>query len=198
MDQFVVQGRGDERLSKKKKDDQIPGLRIVENFLSAEEEKTLLAEVDKCVWDNTLSRRTQHYGFVYSYSAKNVAEKTSPIPEFCTFVCDRLIEQHLIQERPDQMIVNEYQPGQGINGHIDSVSSFEDGIVSISMGSSVIMEFSKGTEKREHVLQRLSAIVLHGEARFEWKHAIPARKSDHGVARDRRVSLTFRKVKQAK
>jgi hypothetical protein len=36
--------------------------------------------------------------------------------------------------------------------------------------------------------------MMYGEARYEWKHGIPARKSDDGVARERRVSLTLRRV----
>ena len=37
-------------------------------------------------------------------------------------------------------------------------------------------------------------IYLPEEARYNWKHAIPARKQDDGIQRGLRVSLTFRKV----
>jgi len=39
-----------------------------------------------------------------------------------------------------------------------------------------------------------AGLMLYGEARINWKHAIPARKQDKGIERGRRISLTFRKV----
>lgn len=42
-------------------------------------------------------------------------------------------------ELPDQLIVNEYPAGEGIEAHIDA-PLFTDTIVSISLGSSCIME----------------------------------------------------------
>jgi alkylated DNA repair dioxygenase AlkB len=62
------------------------------------------------------------------------------------------------------------------------------------------MEFSNPEtgEKKSIVLEECSLIVLSGPARYEWQHAIPARKSDliNGIKTERacRVSLTFRKV----
>ena len=49
-------------------------------------------------------------------------------------------------------------------------------------------------------LEPRSALVLSGEARHDWTHAIPAREADvwQGVERPRgrRVSLTFRTMLQ--
>jgi hypothetical protein len=39
-----------------------------------------------------------------------------------------------------------------------------------------------------------SALLISGEARYQWRHAIRGRLSDHGRKRARRVSLTFRNV----
>lgn len=177
----------------------IEGLCLVERFLSLEEESALLSSIDKQEWNTKLARRTQHYGYVYDYGAKSAAEETTPIPAWCEFVMDRLVDQNLLHARPDQMIVNEYEPGQGIFPHVDDVRSFADGIVSISLGSAVVMDFIRACEasqKKEVLLSRRSAIALHGPARYEWKHGIAARKSDHGIKRGRRVSLTFRTMNQ--
>ena len=104
------------------------------------------------------------------------------------------MEKELLKNVPDQLIINEYMPGQGIFPHIDDPVSFEDGIVSLSLESDIIMDFIRDTKK--HVmLKRRSVIVLHGDARYKWKHGITARKSDFGLKRSRRVSLTFRKMK---
>ena len=171
---------------------------MINKFLSCEEERSLLCNIDAGVWNCALSRRTQHYGFVYDYSSKKAAHKTTPIPNWCDYVVDRLLEMGLLDVRPDQMIINEYL--QGIYPHVDNVHSFEDGIVSISLGSAVIMDFvlnSDPTKKNEVFLPPRSAICIHGAARYDWRHGIAARKSDHGVKRGRRVSLTFRKMRDS-
>jgi hypothetical protein len=63
-----------------------------------------------------------------------------------------------------------------------------------------MMEFTK-VKTREKVpvfLARRSLVLLSGEARYEWRHGIPARKNDvcdgNTIPRDRRLSLTFRNV----
>ena len=93
-----------------------------------------------------------------------------------------------------------YMPGQGISAHIDCIPCFSGSIASLSFGSAAMMQFSNSQteEKREYYLEPRSLIILSGEARYEWKHSIAARKSDvvngFRVIRDRRVSLTFRNV----
>jgi alkylated DNA repair dioxygenase AlkB len=100
----------------------------------------------------------------------------------------------------DQVIVNEYEPGQGIAPHVDCVPCFADTIASLTLGSSCVMEFTrlKTREKAALFLARRSLVVLSGEARYEWRHAIPGRKSDphegRVISRGRRLSLTFRNV----
>lgn len=43
---------------------------------------------------------------------------------------------------PDQLTVNKYLPGHGIPPHVDTHSAFEDILVSLSLGSAVVMEFA--------------------------------------------------------
>jgi hypothetical protein len=45
--------------------------------------------------------------------------------------------------RPDQCTVNEYLPGQGIAPHVDTHAAFDDAILSLSMGSGIVMEFRR-------------------------------------------------------
>ena len=98
----------------------------------------------------------------------------------------------------DQIIVNEYLPGQGISSDVDSVVDFGPTFVSLSLLSAVCMQF-QGVETKqveELCLEPLSLLVLRQEARYRWTHAIPSRKSDkigdQRVWRQRRISLTFR------
>ena len=171
------------------------GLIELNNFISVDEEKTLLENIDKCAWNTSLSRRTQHYGYVYNYSKGSILTPTKEIPEWMDYLIERL--SPYVSQQINQAIINEYIPGVGIAPHIDA-KTFGDTIISISLGSKCIMEFTRDGEKIEKVLNRQSCIILQGESRNVWKHSIPARKSDviNGVKtnRNRRVSITFRHV----
>lgn len=179
-----------ERASKKVKH-VISGLSLVEDFVTKDEEATLLKHVNASPWNTSLSRRTQHYGYLYDYKGGPLKE-TTPLPEWCAFLIGRLIEREFLKERPDQMIVNEYKQGQGIAPHVDHVKQFADGIVSISLGSEMSMTFSRDNESVDMPLPRCSALVLFGEARYKWRHAIDRAQKHDGI----RVSLTFRKIKK--
>lgn len=65
-------------------------------------------------------------------------------------------------------------------------------------GDCVAVETSPIIRKKHVLLPRRSLLILRGEARYFWSHAIAPRKLDQidgqVVARDRRISLTFRQV----
>jgi alkylated DNA repair dioxygenase AlkB len=181
---------------------EIPGLYYIDNFLTPSEENTLLHGIDNQTWMNELKRRVQHYGYRYDYKAKAIDQtmRLGLLPHWSEEIVTRLVKQKLIKEKPDQLIVNEYQPGQGIAAHIDCIPCFEDGISIISLLSPCLMEFThKKTGSIQTVLlQPCSCLILQLESRYEWTHAIRARKNDvwNGIKypRKRRISLTFRKV----
>jgi alkylated DNA repair dioxygenase AlkB len=175
----------------------VQGLTYHADFLTEEEEEVLLEQVDARVWNETLSRRTQHYGYVYQYKKGGRLEETTPLPEEWEWLLERV--QLLCDEPVNQILVNEYLPGQGISPHTDA-KTFGETVVSVSVGSGCVMDFSRDGEKHPVVLEARSAAVLQGDARWGWKHGIVGRKSDVvggvRVARGRRVSLTFRHVKE--
>ncbi|MDD9901013.1 MAG: alpha-ketoglutarate-dependent dioxygenase AlkB [Alphaproteobacteria bacterium] len=180
----------------------IPGLSLTSGYISADEEQALLSAIDGQLWLTDLKRRVQHYGYRYDYKARAITKELylGPLPEWLQPLCGKLHADKIFAQKPDQVIVNEYLPGQGISSHVDCVPCFGDTIASLSLGSACIMELSnpKTEDKREVLLEPQSLITLTGLARYEWLHGIPARKSDviHGLRRmrERRVSLTFRKV----
>ena len=129
--------------------DRVSGLCLIPNFITDAEERELIASVDACEWNTSLKRRTQHYGFTYDYKSKSAIQVASPMPRWCDFLIDRL---SILKTRPDQLIVNEYQPGQGISPHVDSPSSFEDGIVSVSLGSDIIMDFTSPSGEMHSII----------------------------------------------
>lgn len=179
------------------------GLTLVRDFLSTGRQARLLERIDAAPWRTDLKRRVQHYGWTYDYRARRVAsaDRLGPLPEWLTPEAEQLASGGWFASRPDQAIVNEYEPGQGIAAHVDCEPCFGDTVASLSLGSPVVMAFAKigGEGRHEIVLESGSLLVMTGPARYGWTHAIAARKSDviGGVRcrRERRVSVTFRTVR---
>ena len=121
---------------------QIPGLQYFPDFLSSEEQTAIWKSVNASPWLTDLKRRVQHYGYKYDYKARliNYSQKIGELPQWSHFICDRIIENGWMKY-PDQLIVNEYQPGQGISAHIDCEPCFEETILSVSLGSVCQMDF---------------------------------------------------------
>jgi alkylated DNA repair dioxygenase AlkB len=176
----------------------ISGLRYVPDLITADEEQELIDAIDQQPWLNDLKRCVQHYGYKYDYKARTVTADSylGPLPDWLIPITQKLPFKP--DQALDQVIVNEYLPGQGISAHVDCVPCFDDTIASLSLGSGAVMQFTKGQEKHDLYLEPRSLIILSGPARYEWTHAIPSRKSDvvdgFKIERERRVSLTFRTV----
>lgn len=174
----------------------ISGLTIIPDLISQQTHDALLEIIDQQSWRKDLKRRVQHYGYVYDYKARKITPDLylGSLPEWLNF--SNLA--NWFQQQPNQVIINEYQPGQGISSHIDCVPCFSDTIASISLGSACPIDFSRNSEKYSILLEPRTLLVMQDAARYKWQHSIAARKSDmvagERVQRGRRVSLTFRKV----
>lgn len=177
---------------------QIPGLTYIPKYISTEQEAELLSIIDQNSWITDLKRRTQHYGYKYDYKSRNInsSHYIGPIPEWIAPICKKLFQDGIFEKTPDQVIINEYLPGQGIAPHIDSTSCFGNTICSLSLGSSCVMDLYKGTNKMPILLEPCSLVVLKNNARRLWQHGIAPRKTDRylstKITRGRRISLTFR------
>ena len=183
----------------------IKGFRYIEDYISESEHDWLLDQIDEheYQWLKDLKRRVQHYGFKYDYKARkvNLDMRIGHLPEWLQALGRRLYEDGHMPAEPDQVIVNEYEPGQGISSHIDCEPCFANMIVSLSLGSGCVMDFTSKLDKAKKIpvwLAPKSIIVLRDEARYKWLHGIASRESDQWAGqkyeRQRRVSLTFRKV----
>ncbi len=183
-------------------DVKISGLTYLPNYLSKQEENALIEQIDAQNWLADLKRRVQHYGYKYDYRSRRIdtSMKIGQLPDWLESIAKRLYTEGVFKNVPDQVIINEYAIGQGITHHIDCEPCFEDTIVSISLGSTCIMDLKNAQtgEKIPLLLQPRSAVILKEESRYDWEHGIAARKSDkyEGIIypRKRRISLTFRKV----
>jgi alkylated DNA repair dioxygenase AlkB len=177
----------------------IAGLRYIADFIDHEAERQLMARVDAGTWNTTLQRRTQHYGRRYDDpAAGEAATAARPLPDWLQPLCIRLQTEGLCDTRPDRVSINEYLPGQGIAPHIDAGPELISTIMILSLSSPCVMEFTHPATGRtiSRLLERRSLNVIAGEARHDWLHGIPKRRSDivlgARIVRGRRVSLMFR------
>ncbi|KAL7457868.1 hypothetical protein ACHAWC_011438 [Mediolabrus comicus] len=103
----------------------------------------------------------------------------------------------------NQLTINEYNPGEGIGSHVDTITAFDDGLLIVTLNGGIVMEFRKvvdvGDENQMRKLVYLpprSLAVLSGDARYKYEHMIVSRMTDtvNGeiIPRKLRVSLTLR------
>ena len=180
----------------------IAGLKYIPNFLTHEQQNNAVIHIDAAdnEWRNDLSRRVQHYGWRYDYKARAITPDMylGVLPDWLDVIARQLYATGYFSELPNQVIVNEYLPGQGIATHIDH-PGFGPTVCMISLLDNWEMDFSENWKDKSPALLEIgSCIMLTGESRFVWQHGIAPRKSEvgHGGrrSRSRRLSLTFRTV----
>ena len=181
----------------------IPGLVFSEGFLTPDEESLCIDHIDaaESLWLTDLSRRVQHYGWRYDYKARAITPDMhiGALPDWLEKLAQRLYDETGLFDRvPEQVIVNEYLPGQGIAMHTDH-KGFGPTVCTISLGDDWEMDFSENwKDKRPALLLRRYCVLLTGESRSTWQHGIAPRKSELTAGgrrnRSRRLSLTFRTV----
>ncbi len=176
------------------------GAAIVPDIVTEAEEQRILLRIAQAPWLTDLSRRVQHYGYRYDYRSPGTGrhDPAPPFPRWAEVVATRLAPL-FHGRRPEQCIVNEYRPGQGIGMHADH-ASFGPVVVSLSLGDAWTMLFRPRAARpyvREGLasdevalLPRRSVLVLRGQARSAWMHGIdPAANAQRSTTR---ISATFR------
>ena len=140
----------------------ISELRYIENYITANEHDALLAKVNNGPWLDDLKRRVQHYGFKYDYRKRKVdmSMHLGRLPDWLERLSQKLHTDGYMPEVADQVILNEYLPGQGISAHIDCEPCFKDTIVSLSLGSRCVMDFTNKLDKTQKYPSCLRQEVL--------------------------------------
>ena len=170
------------------------GLAYWSGFLSVVDEAQLIKWIDAQQWDHEYSRRRQFYGGSYYHP-----EVTTEIPPLFLALAARLFDEGLVTAPPDHVLINDYQPGQGIAAHLDEMPHPDSQVVTISLLDSYPMLFARigSSDTFEQWLERRSVAVMSGASRTEWTHEIVKRKADviqggGRRVRGRRVSVTYR------
>ncbi|GES90701.1 alpha-ketoglutarate-dependent dioxygenase AlkB [Rhizophagus clarus] len=131
----------------------IEGLFLIDDFISEREEFELINSIDLCEWSGNgippnpeMKRRTQHYGYEFSYRYRKVVQNLGKLPTFLDFLIKRFIEKKIIQpieeEYPNMCIINEYQVGQGIMPHTDSPEIFNKSINN-TIKTQILIDYDK-------------------------------------------------------
>jgi alkylated DNA repair dioxygenase AlkB len=160
-----------------------PGLQYEPEFLSAAEERDLLAAIvtlplRKADYRGyTAKRRIASYGAGYDFDA-NVLRPAPPVPPFLFAQRARVAARAGVPaERLTHALVTEYRPGTTLGWHRD-VPDFEL-VVGISLGTACRMRFrayppTRGQRVYSLELAPRSLYVLAGEVRWRWQHSIAA------------------------
>ena len=163
----------------------VPGLWIVNQFLTAEQQARCIARVDadQEAWRNDIRRRVQHHGWLYDYRARAISPDMylGKLPDYLEGLAQRLFDETGLFDRvPEQVIVNEYVGQQGIGTHIDH-QGFGPAIATISLIESWEMDISRNWRNSQPaLLPHGSCLIMTGPARHQWQHGIQARRADPG------------------
>ncbi|XP_030648390.1 alpha-ketoglutarate-dependent dioxygenase alkB homolog 4 [Chanos chanos] len=181
----------------------LPGIRIWENFVTEDEEKDLVTEMDRNMWrDSQSGRRKQDFGPKVNFKKRRVRlGGFSGLPAISRKLVERMKEEPLLAGfQPVEQCNLDYSPerGSAIDPHLDDSWLWGEHLVTVNLLSSTVLTMSldegTGEPDKEEVrvavhLPRRCLVVLYGEARHRWKHAIH-RKDIHS----RRVCSTFREL----
>lgn len=164
----------------------IKGITIEYECITKQYEIELINYINRRTWNNQISRKTQHFGYRYDYRRKAL-DLTSKIPEYLYYL---MVDLDIYDEDYDQIIINRYTAGEGINPHIDNINLFGPVIIVLSLGQDCIYNMSLNNKSVNILIPRRSVLIMQNEARYKWKHSLKLSKDCCGT----RYSITFRTV----
>ncbi|MDQ3290301.1 MAG: alpha-ketoglutarate-dependent dioxygenase AlkB, partial [Bacteroidota bacterium] len=151
----------------------VPGLLLYPDFISEAMEEELIQEIDHQTWVVDYDRRLQYYGYRNELEKPyNLIPFPVPMPPLIHQLSEKLVEQKIVSIQPDQVIINEYSPGEGLRPHKDR-NYFENQICGVNLSSGCIMRFIKiaGKDVVDVEVPRRSIYVMQDDARYKWNHS---------------------------
>lgn len=170
-----------------------PGAQLIEHFVTKDEEDELIKWIEQSKWNREISRQTQHYGYRYEYKTRTL-KPADPIPPWLATLSRKIEASLNLKETFDQVIINRYQPGEGIAPHVDHVKLFGPVVVSLSLQTPAHMDFKNQSHpfnESSVLLPSQSLLVLKDEARYSYTHGLKCRDD---INFSYRTSITFRTV----
>ena len=120
-----------------------------------------------------------------------------PMPDWAVELGHRLVASGWFAEAPSHVLLRLYEPGRGVEPHIDR-AMYGPVVAGLTLGSSRVMKLT-----RRHCRSRLEALLLPGDlyllsgtSRYRWRHSIPFRRVDEfggaSYERTKGFSVTWR------
>jgi alkylated DNA repair dioxygenase AlkB len=149
---------------------------LYRNVISVEEE----IELNKAIPDLTkkYSRKILRYG-ISKYNNNLVSIE---VPQYLLDLSDKLIKLGILKFIPKDYTINIYKPKDFIKYHIDMG---DDDTLILSILTPITFNLKKNEEVISFEFPNRSALLLTGEYRTKWQHAIEP-------VTDRRISVVFR------
>ncbi|NWV07434.1 ALKB4 dioxygenase, partial [Ptilonorhynchus violaceus] len=204
-----------------------PGVFLVEEFISEDEECEIVELMDQDDWKPSQSgRNKQDYGPKVNFKKQRLkAGSFTGLPSFSRKIVAQMKACAVLSGfLPVEQCNLDYTPerGSAIDPHFDDWWLWGERLVSLNLLSKTVLSMSCDSEdniqlfptssKEEFseegiecvlpprlvpgkevsvaiLLPRRSLVVLHGDARYKWKHGIRRRHIEH-----RRVCVTFREL----
>ncbi|XWV25544.1 2Og-Fe(II) oxygenase [Tupanvirus deep ocean] len=177
----------------------IEGLWYITNYLTPDELNNVKEKIDngdiklEPISKKFKSRRVAHYGYYYSYDRTGL--KTAPsIPDYLDRLAsvdkiNNLVGEKIINDTKfDQVIINEYEPGQQIAYHTDHIKLFGPIVACITVGQAVPINFKLGNTIKTINVEEGSMYIMTCDARYKWQHSLKNNLNEN------RYSITYRTV----
>lgn len=156
----------------------------VPDFVTAAEEAAMLQCASRSPverWTQLRGRRLQNLGGLPRPPPEGMLKE--PLPGWVASICDGLVAAGVFSADapPNHVLLNEYQPGQGIDAHRDG-PLYEPRVAILSLGSTCSFDFVSNDEARAPLcsllLPRRGLLVFGDDAYHTHLHTVPALTSD--------------------
>jgi alkylated DNA repair dioxygenase AlkB len=185
----------------------IPGLFLYHDFITEEEEKLIMKELDcelKLKWNyerHTGMHREKRFGVDHDIWNRDVRAPRNPLPSFMHTILipklKRIASMHGCVPNDANAIDYRRADGDSLKAHVDDRKKHKEPIANISLCGDCFMTFRNqaahrnlAVAEKKVLLKRRCLQVITGAARYDFSHAI----DNNDLLSDRRVSLTMRET----
>lgn len=155
---------------------EIPGLYYTKNIITEDQEAELISFAESGNWIRAPGGR--------------LVQQFTLFPPIL-----RALAKHVGMPKSNNVLISKYLPGSGMQPKISNLC-FDEAVVSISLAASIGIVFKRGSDRHSIYAEPRSAIVLQGEARYNWSHEIEPKIVDivdmKEVPRAVRYGVTFK------
>ncbi|KAF2824675.1 hypothetical protein CC86DRAFT_45815 [Ophiobolus disseminans] len=167
-----------------------PDFYYIPDFISAEEEASILQKIPSNRWTHLTHRRLQAHPSTLTKSNTLLA---APLPTYLTSsILPRFNALSIFDDTPHQapnhVLINEYKPGEGIMPHEDGLA-YAPVVATVSLGGSMVLDISAkadGHQENFELPARIfqeprSLLITTGSAYCDLMHGIAAVEVDEDL-----------------